>query len=182
MHVLAVVLLLLATYAMALLFPEPTTLEQGSTVLGLNEDFTITWSSESPILDDLRSASERLKIALLANRHYYLSVPRGREFLDDQVLVLPGIDIVLNGPNPDSIASEMTKEARSRRESYELDVPADGSFARLTAESSLGAFRGLTTFEQLFYGIPVSENACVWRNIFGSTSNALFSLKTRDLY
>jgi hexosaminidase len=153
----AVLLLLSVTHVMALLFPEPTTLEQGSIVLGLNEDFKITWSSEYPFAKDLISAADRLKCTLLSNEHYYLSVSRGREFLDHNVGILPGIDIALIGSDHGSVASEMRKKAQSRRESYQLDVPADGSVARLTAESSLGAFRGLTTFEQLFYGIPVGS-------------------------
>ena len=154
----AILLLLIVTHAMALLFPEPTTFEQGSIVLGLNEEFEMTWSSDIPIAGDLKSAADRMKRTLFFNEHYYLSVSRGREFLDHDVIILPGIDIALIGSDHGSVASEMQKKAQSRRESYQLEVPADGSFARLTAESSLGAFRGLTTFEQLFYGIPVRDN------------------------
>lgn len=50
-----------------------------------------------------------------------------------------------------SITEESQKEITSRNESYLLDVPADGSPAVLIANSTLGLFRGLTTFEQLWY-------------------------------
>ena len=49
----------------------------------------------------------------------------------------------------------ITEEARlpigNRSEEYALTVPADGSSATLTANSTLGLLRGLTTFEQLWY-------------------------------
>lgn len=50
-----------------------------------------------------------------------------------------------------SIAEESVKEITSRSEGYTLSIPADGSSAVLTANSTLGLFRGLTTFEQLWY-------------------------------
>ena len=50
-----------------------------------------------------------------------------------------------------SITEESQKEITSRSESYELSVPVDGSPAILTANSTLGLFRGLTTFAQLWY-------------------------------
>jgi hexosaminidase len=36
-------------------------------------------------------------------------------------------------------------------ESYTLDIPASGGDAKLTANSALGLYRGLTTFEQLWF-------------------------------
>ncbi|KAH7928429.1 glycoside hydrolase family 20 protein [Leucogyrophana mollusca] len=39
----------------------------------------------------------------------------------------------------------------SRNEAYSLSVPSDGSAATLKANSTLGLFRGLTTFSQLWY-------------------------------
>jgi hexosaminidase len=50
-----------------------------------------------------------------------------------------------------SITEESQKEITSRQESYSLSVPKDGSRAVLTANSTLGLLRGLTTFEQLWY-------------------------------
>jgi len=50
-----------------------------------------------------------------------------------------------------SITEESQKEITSRKENYALSVPKDGSRAVLTANSTLGLLRGLTTFEQLWY-------------------------------
>jgi len=50
-----------------------------------------------------------------------------------------------------SITTESQKEITSRSEGYMLSVPGDGSPAVLTANSTLGLFRGLTTFGQLWY-------------------------------
>jgi hexosaminidase len=49
------------------------------------------------------------------------------------------------------ITEESQKEISSRKESYTLSVPGDGSPAVLMANSTLGLLRGLTTFEQLWY-------------------------------
>ncbi len=42
-------------------------------------------------------------------------------------------------------------ELESRVDSYTLSVPANGRDATVTANSTLGLFRGLTTFSQLWY-------------------------------
>jgi hexosaminidase len=55
-----------------------------------------------------------------------------------------------NGPVR-SISEEAMDELESRDEAYSLTVPADGSAATLKANSTLGLFRGLTTFGQLWY-------------------------------
>ena len=47
--------------------------------------------------------------------------------------------------------SESRLEIGTRREEYVLNVPDDGPLATLSANSTLGILRGLTTFEQLFY-------------------------------
>lgn len=50
-----------------------------------------------------------------------------------------------------SIAQNAQLPLESRIEAYTLSVPSDGSTATLSAESTLGLFRGLTTFTQLWY-------------------------------
>lgn len=57
----------------------------------------------------------------------------------------------MGGASAQSITEESQREITSRDESYALSVPGDGSSAVLTANSTLGLFRGLTTFEQLWY-------------------------------
>ncbi|KIJ95823.1 hypothetical protein K443DRAFT_49370, partial [Laccaria amethystina LaAM-08-1] len=45
-----------------------------------------------------------------------------------------------------SISEEAIADAETRVEGYTLTVLADGSAAALTAKSTLGMFRGLSTF------------------------------------
>ena len=49
------------------------------------------------------------------------------------------------------IADEAREPLGTREEYYSLGVPADGSKAVLSAASTLGLFRGLNTFAQLWY-------------------------------
>lgn len=58
---------------------------------------------------------------------------------------------LVQGAVVNSISSESVKEITNRSETYKLSVPADGSSATLIANSTLGLFRGLTTFSQLWY-------------------------------
>lgn len=58
---------------------------------------------------------------------------------------------LVQGAAVNSISTESVKEITNRSETYKLSVPADGSSATLTANSTLGLFRGLTTFSQLWY-------------------------------
>ena len=58
---------------------------------------------------------------------------------------------LVQGAVVNSISSESVKEITNRSETYKLSVPADGSSATLIADSTLGLFRGLTTFSQLWY-------------------------------
>ncbi|KAH9990282.1 N-acetylhexosaminidase [Russula vinacea] len=61
------------------------------------------------------------------------------------------------------VAREIAVEARARieerEEGYWLDVPADGSGAVLSARSTLGLFRGLNTFAQLWFTYGGDEDA-----------------------
>ena len=59
------------------------------------------------------------------------------------------------GTTTKSISDEISEglETRIERESYSLYVPADGQDARLTASTTLGILRGLSTFEQLWYTV-----------------------------
>jgi hexosaminidase len=58
---------------------------------------------------------------------------------------------LVDGAAVKSITEESQKEITSRKENYVLSVPKDDSRAVLTANSTLGLLRGLTTFEQLWY-------------------------------
>ena len=48
---------------------------------------------------------------------------------------------------------EATSETEERDESYMLIVPADGNGVTLSANTTLGMFRGLTTFGQMWYDL-----------------------------
>ena len=56
-----------------------------------------------------------------------------------------------DGKSARPIAQEAVLPIGNRSESYSLTVPANGSSATLTANSTLGLLRGLTTFTQLWY-------------------------------
>jgi hexosaminidase len=55
------------------------------------------------------------------------------------------------------IADEARAPLGSREEGYELGVPDDGSVAVLSALSTLGLFRGLNTFAQLWYSLDEDD-------------------------
>lgn len=53
----------------------------------------------------------------------------------------------------DSIRSESLKKVQDKDESYSINLPENGQDATITAKNALGAFRGLTTFEQLLWAL-----------------------------
>jgi len=69
--------------------------------------------------------------------------------------VLPGLTLRLEGDCAPEWGVRRVAEAcaplEARQEGYSLDVPADGSGAVLSAASTLGLFKGLNTFAQLWY-------------------------------
>jgi hypothetical protein len=70
--------------------------------------------------------------------------------------VLPGLTLRLEGDGAPEwgvrrVAEEACAPLEARQEGYSLSVPADGSGAVLSAVSTLGLFRGLNTFAQLWY-------------------------------
>ena len=67
------------------------------------------------------------------------------------------IDILGSTVDDDAVVQPIEVEARmplgTRDEGYSLVVPADGSHAVLRANSTLGLFRGLNTFTQLWFTV-----------------------------
>ena len=57
------------------------------------------------------------------------------------------------GAKLNSISTEAVKDVTLRDESYTLNVPEDGSAASVTANTTLGLYRALTTFGQLWYTV-----------------------------
>lgn len=136
------------------LWPIPRSLETGSTPLTLAKNFKITSLHNSP--SDLNSAISRTLGYINNDKLQRLVVGRASadkaavqhaKQLPSLVLLIPG------GQKVNSIAEEAIKPLGTRSEEYTLHVPSDGSPATLSANSTLGLLRGLTTFEQLWYDL-----------------------------
>lgn len=148
------VLLSAAPWAAAV-WPQPTTVSNGSTVILLSSSFRIEAPDKAP--RDILAAIDRCVQGLLATQHRYLSVRSGEEFFEPSESVhvagqtLRILNLRYSGAvaHP-SILEEAVKPVEQRDESYNLTVPVSG-VATLSAGTSLGLLRGLTTFEQLFY-------------------------------
>lgn len=68
--------------------------------------------------------------------------------------VLPSLTLTLQNTLPVlSISAESVKDVVNRSEGYTLSIPSDGKPAVLSANSTLGLFRGLTTFTQFWYDL-----------------------------
>lgn len=137
------------------LWPMPTSLETGTTFLKLSQSFDIKHSIHNPPKDFLDSIS-RSKSFLKNDKLQRLVVGRGA---NDSIAIshahsLPSLFLsLLNGSVSHSISEEAVRPLSERSEGYSLTIPSDGSPASLTANSTLGLFRGLSTFEQLWYDL-----------------------------
>ncbi|THH27662.1 hypothetical protein EUX98_g6529 [Antrodiella citrinella] len=137
------------------LWPQPRNLTTGSSALKLSGGFEISIASSlynAP--QDLQQAISRSHGFLQTDKLERLVVGRGD--VDKPALTkaktLSQLTVSLDkGATVQSITAEAQKPIEERDEGYVLDVPADGSGATLTANSTLGLFRGLTTFGQLWY-------------------------------
>ncbi|KAK7680268.1 hypothetical protein QCA50_016778 [Cerrena zonata] len=134
------------------LWPIPRQLTTGSIPLKLSRNFDVVVNIHSAPQDLLDSISrtnghlkndsfERLVVGRSAADTHLVNHAAS---LDSLVVSLSEGSIVR------SVAAEITEAIESRSESYTLSIPNRGQ-ARLTANSTLGLFRGLATFEQLWY-------------------------------
>jgi hexosaminidase len=149
---LLVATLLSGTVVVEALWPRPQISTSSSGALRLSKSFQIKTSGQ--ISSDLKDAISRTEWYLKNDNLGRLVLGRG----SGDVSVVNGSSWLqtLNlsfGKNAqaDSITNETRTPLGSRDEAYHLYVPADGSAATLSANSSLGLFRGLTTFSQLWY-------------------------------
>ena len=141
--------------AVVALWPQPRSLTTGNTALRLSPGFSITTSFSSPP-QDLVSAISRTESFLRDDKLQRLVVGRGASDAQaaQSAKVLSRLSLSLTGSNPaESITKEVQKPYEERDESYSLSVPSDGSGATLKANTTLGLFRGLTTFSQLWYDV-----------------------------
>ena len=141
------------------LWPIPSSLQTGTTLLKLSsKNFSIQVSDIPQAPQDLHDAISRTMSRLHTDQLQRLIVGRGAN--DSAALAhapsLARLTLALtpNSPPIKSIMEEATKEITKRSESYSLTIPdTDQGVATLTANSSLGLLRGLTTFEQLWYQV-----------------------------
>jgi hexosaminidase len=150
--------LLLAVITVALspasaLWPLPTGLQSGNSTLKLASSFDIKLNVNGAS-QDLKDAVTRTKAFLKNDKLERLVVGRGASDMSTvgKAKTLSSLTVSLaSGSKAKSIASEAVAPLESRNDAYTLTIPADGSAATLTSNSSLGLFRGLTTFSQIWY-------------------------------
>lgn len=153
MHFLSLLLPLASAGGVFGLWPQPRSLETGSTALKLASNFDIRVNIQHAP-SDLSAAVSRTRSFLRNDKLGRLVVGRGASDSSalKQAKALKTLQLSLSkGATVRSIAEEARREIGTRSEEYVLSIPADGSGATLTANSTLGLFRGLTTFTQLFY-------------------------------
>jgi hexosaminidase len=134
-------------------WPLPRQFRNGSSPLLLSPAFTICVDI-SGCPDDLWDAVARTEYHLQNDKLERLVVGRGAA--DAHIIkgakTLSSLSLSLTH---DSLSKPVAEEAvlpiESRDETYTLIVPSDGSDAVLMANSTLGLYRGLTTFAQLWY-------------------------------
>jgi hexosaminidase len=132
------------------LWPLPTSLQSGSTPLKLSPSFTIHNIPNAP--SDLQAAVTQTHSYLFNDKLERLVVGRGAGDNTTHAKSLSSLTLSLpKGVKAQSISDEAVVYVEDRDEAYELSVPADGSGATLSANSTLGLYRGLTTFAQMWY-------------------------------
>lgn len=137
------------------LWPQPKSLQTGSTPLRLSGGFDITISgSIHNAPTDLHQAVESAKQFIKNDKLERLVVGPGSvdAAFVNKAKTLSKLTLNLEkGATAHPITTEAQKAPEARDEAYTLIVPSDGSAATITANSTLGLFRGLTTFTQLFF-------------------------------
>lgn len=131
------------------LWPLPRSLVTGSTGLVLSPAFKI--EVKGPYPGDLRSAVARTLKYIRNDKLERLVVGRGSVDAGAIEFAKQLPSLVVSSKDSKTIASEARAPLGTRDEAYILDIPSDGSPATLSANSTLGLFRGLTTFSQLWY-------------------------------
>jgi hexosaminidase len=90
---------------------------------------------------------------LQTDRLQFLAPDRGASYANSisNANALSTLAVLHAGGSVNSISEEAVLDLESRVEDYSLTVPENGGTAVLRANSTLGLFRGLTTFSQLWY-------------------------------
>ncbi|KAI0036191.1 N-acetylhexosaminidase [Vararia minispora EC-137] len=135
------------------LWPQQRNLQTGSSALKLAPSFHITTTIHNAP-EDLHDAVLRTLEFLKMDKLGRLVVGRGSgdATVVSRARTLSSLTLSLSeGSEINSIATEVRKALEDRDEAYTLHVPADGSDATMTANTTLGLFRGLATFSQMWY-------------------------------
>jgi hexosaminidase len=146
--------LIFAPATVIAVWPLPKQFTNGTTPLQLSHGFQISLQGVKNAPQDLRDAVSRTYGFLKTDKLQALVVDRGASSANaiKSAKSLPSLTLYLTSQSAtQSIAAETTVDVESRIEGYTLTVPADGSGATLKANSTLGLFRGLTTFTLLWY-------------------------------
>ncbi|KAI0345598.1 N-acetylhexosaminidase [Trametopsis cervina] len=132
----------------------PRFYQGGSTPLALANTFGIDVKI-SNVPNDLTEAVTRTLSYLKTDQLERLVVGRGAADVarvkNAKQLKSLELHLALGAAKARSISTEAIAPLGSRREEYTLTIPTTGAPAILSANSTLGLFRGLTTFEQLWY-------------------------------
>ena len=183
---LALALSLSQAPCVSALWPQPSYMTNGTTALRLDpHSFQIHLPSNAPA--DLHRATQRTLKSLRATKSKPLQVGRGAERAKTvhAAKQLHSVNVVLGkkehkrdsqqhafgarsvmnqnkGGSVQSIYDAVTGPIEDVDEEYSLHVPEDGSPATLTANTAIGALRGLTTLEQMLWTLPSNGGSYLW--------------------
>lgn len=116
------------------LWPKPANMTFGKTTMTVSRTFTITVG---------RNSSQRLASAIARYNDRLFPIALDPATTPSTGPKISSLIVSLNGPADDSVPTHLQKE------SYRLRIPADGTAAQLTCDSTIGCIRGLETFSQL---------------------------------
>ncbi|KAL5524225.1 NAG1_3 [Sanghuangporus sanghuang] len=143
------------TLTNAALWPIPRQLSTGDSPLRLSNSFSISTAFDSPPVD-LSDAIARTSELLKNDKLDPLTVDHGAALAKNASSAPELTSLVLSladGKTAQNISDEAIKPVGERDEEYTLSISKDGGAAKIQANSTLGLFRGLTTFGQLWYTV-----------------------------
>jgi hexosaminidase len=167
------------------ILPLPTQYTTGNKVICLSPDFSIKFDSHVP--EDLKKAAQRAEKGIWDHKHQYLSVKRGAEFFEEGQgceYTLSTLEVIVDshGHHMPSIMDSAIRPAEDRPdlEAYTLSIPL-GDRATIKSPTALGAYRGLTTFENLFYHYPADSEGQAEGSKSGTLTNPASLAETHQL-
>ncbi|KAJ4494534.1 glycoside hydrolase superfamily [Lentinula edodes] len=154
LFITAIVLALTAIPCCLSIWPIPRSLDSGNQILKLSGSFDISINFTNPP-QDLLDAVTRTKYSIQTDQLERLIVGRGLSdstaFGSAKTLRTLMLALEQSASTAQPIATEAVVALDAREEGYSLSVPLDGSAGVVSANTTLGLLRGLSTFEQLWY-------------------------------